>query len=484
MSDSVQRLIDFTKYDLSNLKKNPLKNFAAINQNKTFLKSIQGMNEAQRDILNTRINNFTSSTGKEIAENNYSTYAAQIAGIYEMYEGRAKYGGEILGGILNTRVAFIAGEGLSVISRSPATQKFIDDFIKKNKLNGSRLITMVETGELEGRNLITLKAFKPADKRDKWHIKARSFSWKVNPYTIETVDNDTDEIKQITYKDKTDADKPKTISGKECVYTKLGGIEYSLDNTTNGLHRVLTNIENMSRAVYDLRKNTHLFGKTMPYWETESIQAASAINTAVNSGEWEIGRGYAGGAKFSLVEPSGGAAKAIIDDILINLKAVSTSTGIPIHFLAWPELMSNRATADNLMEMVKAATQKDRLIWEEAFTEIIEKAMQLAIDNGIATNEILNEFTVKLPIVSIALLKQIIEVWEPLHAKDLISTFSFLNMLPGINPADELKKVKEEIEERAKNSSMNNQVVNNSLNKIQQNKNQTIEDDSNDNDEY
>lgn len=484
MSDNIQRLIDFTHADIRTLKKHPLKNMQAIANKQRFIKTIQAMSEGQRDILNTRITNFSGSTGKEIDKNNFANYESQVNGIYEMYEARSTYGAEMAGGIVDTRAAFISGEGLSIISENETTQKYIEDFIEKNKLNGSRLMTMVTTAELEGCNLVTLKPYKPAGNRLKWHIKARSFSWYENKYKIILNASDTDEIEEVVYKDKTEQHKEQKIKSSDCVYVKIGGTERKIDETTNRIHRVLTNIENMSRGIYDLRNNTHLFGRVMPYWKTESQVAAAAINTSIESGQFAIGKGYAGNADFKFIEPTGSAGKSVLDDIMINLKVISSTTGIPVHFLAWPDLLSNRATADTLIEVVKAATQKERLIWEEAFHEIIEKSMQLAIDSGIATNEILKgKFTVRLPLVSIALLKQLIEIWEPLRVAGIISDFTMLNMLPGINPAEEKERTEEEQEERAKNSMLNNGTINETINNMQNKNKRGKEDIDNGNDE-
>lgn len=464
--DYLNLILHLNNQRINSLKSSPVKNYSAIHKLKIFNKSIQAMTEGQRDILNTRINNFSQSTAREIDKNNYQTYSSQVDGAYSMYKSRANYGGELLGGIVDTRVAFIAGEGISVIAEDgeeSATQKYIDEFIQKNKLNGSRLMSMILISELEGRNLITLTPDKNAK-----YVKARSFSWYVNNYKINVNPLDTDEVKTITYREKKEDTEDKTILGKECVYVKIGGTEISPDETTCRIHRVLTDIENCSRAKYDLRKNTHVFGKYMMMWETKDAISAKMINDAIADKSWEIGDGYAGAAKTSLIEPSGGAGKAILDDFMLALKCVSSTTGVPVHWLAWPELMSNRATADNLMEVVKAATQKERLIWEEGLTELIKKSMTIAIDNGIAKNDILkSDFTVKLPLVSLALLKQMIEIWEPLHSKEIISDFTLLNLIPGVDPSKEKRLIKKEKDERAKESPFLNGTVNDTLDNLQ-----------------
>jgi len=256
-----------------------------------------------------------------------------------------------------------------------------------------------------------------------------------------------DEVKKIVYIDK-EGDAEKTISPDSAVYVKIGGSEYSINERPNRIHCVLTDIENASRGKYDLRKNTDLFGKTMPTWQTENRMEADSINNVVSSKEWEPGLGYAGTAKFSLVEPSGRAAEMAKMDILMALKAVSTTTGIPIHWLAWPELMSNRATAENMMEAIAAATKKDRLIWEEAFYEIILKSMVLAVDEGFEDSNIIADFQVKLPLISTAMVKALSDTWAPLQQMDVISMESLRNKIPGINPSEEKAFIDSEEKEK------------------------------------
>jgi hypothetical protein len=278
--------------------------------------------------------------------------------------------------------------------------------------------------------------------------------------------NDTDLIKNITYRQKKEASGEKTILPDKSVYVRLGSMQtYDVNRTPNRLHAVLTQIENCSRAGFDLRENTHLYGKWTPVWKTETIQEAKAINNDIESLNWEPGTGYAGTADFKYAEPGGGASDAIKHDMLTSLKYISLTMGIPIHFLSWPELMSNRATADALYEVVVISTKRDRLIWEESFKELINKACVLAVDEGIADNAILKgDIQVKLPIVSMALLKQLIEVWYPLLTDNIISEFTFRNMLPGINPVEEVKLVDKEKEKRMENSPFNNDTTNNILN--------------------
>jgi len=437
-------------------------------------RNIRALEEAQRDVLSTYVASLnTGST--YIDKNNYATFQRQVTGAYDMYEGRSSYGAELLAGLVDMRVAFICGEGVSITSKNTATQKFIDDLIAMNDLNGERLMRFVTTGELEGKSLLELKK---ASKKTgianetKDFIKIIENMWVRNKYHVKR--DDKDELEAITYKG--GDNKEVKVPLEQAVYVELGRRNWNNpDETPSRVHKILTQIENFSRAAFDLRKNTHLFGKAMPYWKTAvgDITGATAINNAVAKGDFQIGKGYAGPADFGLVEPSGGSGNAIIQDVTLALKCISTMTGIPVHWLAWPELMSNRATADNLMEVVVGATKKDRLIWEAAIKELVIKAMTMAAETKMLENAALNfdDITVRLPIVSIALMKQIVEIWLPLLQEGVVSEHDIINELPGSITWESIQKYKKiERDAKAKESPMQNEVMAAALAEMQKQK--------------
>jgi hypothetical protein len=461
-ANGIRRVIDFKKRKIQAIKnKGFLNSLVKFNVVRRAKREIQALEEGQRDILIPSVTNTSSNVRSEAVDiNNYPTYPNQVGAAYDFYDNKKEYGGDLTKGLVETRVAMIAGEGLSVNSPNEAKAKWIEDFLLVNKLHGSRLMKWITTGELEGKNLILLKPGIDAVTGDKV-IKARSWEWNYYNYTVEVDAFDRDEIKAIKYKEKSDFAKEKTVNPKTATYVKLAGADQDVNITSNRLHAILTDIENYSRAKYDLRKNTHLFGRVSPYFNTEDGASAKSINADLQANEWPIGTAYAGPAKFSYVEPTGAGSQSILMDMLTSLRVISMMLGIPIHFLAHPELMSNRATADTLHEVVINSTRKDRLIWDESFKEIIQKALVMAVDAGIADNSILKgDFQVRLPIISISLLKQIIEIWYPLLQDDVISQFTFSNMLPGINPVEEKELLKKEKEERIKENPLNNGVRN------------------------
>lgn len=423
---------------ITNIQRNKIKDKQIVKSQKKKILALEG----QIDILNTTVVNVLN-TQKTMRKNNFQTFESQTSAIYQMFNGTADYGSDLMRALIETRVALICGEGINIHAKGK-TAKFIQKFIDDNQLNGYRLLNMVQSGEMEGKQLLVLLP-------DEEMIKVRQFSWYVNKYTIKTNKRDNDDIINISYRD--DDDKPHTISIDKSVYVKLGGSEDKVNDTFPRIGTVITQIENYDRALYDLRANNHLFSKLTPYWKTETQAEAKAINNAVNGGEWELGKGYAGTGAFSIVGPPLGALESLKGEMSLNLKLISSTAGVPVHWLGWTDLMSNRALADELEQFVDLATKKERLIWIEKLKEVIRKAMILAVDSGIegAVNDP-DGFELDLPIVSMEKMKALSETWLVLYQESLISRSDIQNKIPGIDPIVTNKQIEKEKEEALKNN--------------------------------
>lgn len=391
----------------------------------------------------------STNTSTSIDKNNYKTYDKQVSEAYDMYNAETDYGSEMLGSIIATRISFILGSGISVIGKS-STEKWINEFLEYNKLHGIELFDNGTTGELEGKNLLLLT---PNTKDET--IRVRSLAYNNQKYIIEADNNDLQKITAAKF-----AETKQEIGHKpdKFVYVKLGGSPDRINNTPSKIHRIITDIENFSRIKYDLRKNNHLFAKAMAYFKTDNPAAAKSINNDLATAQFTIGKSYAGNADFSIVEPSGRAADALIKEMITSARIISMNTGIPVHWLAYPDLMSNRATAENMLEAVNAATIQERTIWEDAYKELIIKAMVIAKDKGFQGAILDTDFEIKIPLISLAHLKQIQETWIPLAEAGYISQKTVRNRLPGINPSNEERLLKKEKEDRINNSPLQKMV--------------------------
>jgi hypothetical protein len=349
-------------------------------------KKIQAL-EGGRDVLTTYITDL-ERTEKLVDKNNYITYSAQVTAAYDMYAGIVDNGTEIFGAVTDSRVACIGGEGINFKSENKAKEKFIKNFLKMNKLQGSNLLAFLLTGELEGKNLLILNLIKIQDigaitgeeklDNEKSYIQVSEFLWVDNQYVITMDDKNPEKIKTIKYKkNKNDAEEIE-IKPDKAVYVRLGGTKRDVNKTTHRMHRVLTQCENASRAGYDLRMNGHLFGKIKPVWtfdyrDQSASENVTSLSKVVNATNYDIGSGYVGTGDFKYVAPPGDGVNVLLKDIIENLRWIATNSGIPIHWLSFPDLMSNRACYS---EDTKTLTENGwKYFWE------IEKSEKIACYN-------------------------------------------------------------------------------------------------------
>ena len=399
------------------------------------------------DILNTNITGSVSTESTQ-KENSYRTYANIINTIYYMYNAEKSYGGEFIKSVIRTRVSFICGGGCTVIAKNQNTAKWITDFLQYNKMEeGSNLFRYVTTSEMEGKCLLVIKPSK-----DKTKVDVRIFPYLNNPYTVTVDPKDNQLIQKVEYKSEKTNRMEEIAKINRLVYIRTGGSPDRINATTPVVGNCLTDIENASRIKYDLRFNNHLFGRLTPAFKVNDMTEAKALNNLLQATDWKIGRTYVGTGELTLVGPPEGATKALTDELKTTCRIISLNTGIPVHWLSWPDLMSNRATADNLMEVVNAATIMEREIWEEGLTELIQKSMTMAFELKMpgATEAIrgIDDFEIRLPLISEAKMKEIQEVWIPLAEGDYITKDSVRNKIPGINPLLEKQMLEAEQEEK------------------------------------
>lgn len=446
--------------------------------------------EASKNVLLTTITELTNDTQKVVDKNNYTSYANQVISAYDMYESKAAYGSEILGSIVDMRVACICGEGINFSTTNKKKKVYIENFLKANKLQGSELLKCVTTGELEGKCLLLLhpKIIKNSGvfggniaDVNKSYIAVDELSWVNSEYRVSYTNNI---LSKIDYKQDNKKDEWISIDLKTSVYVKLAGTNRYINETTNRIHRVLTQFENLSRALYDLRMVSHLHGSPKPVWNFDHSDPdlnanITALEKQLNTTNYDITQGAITTGDFKFVSPDANAVNIILKDILENLRVISSNTGIPIHWLSYPELMSNRATAENISKTLEFSTKKERLIWEEAIKELIEKSMYVAIESGIASNDILEgDFDIKLPLIDLA---QVIEMMKELYVlvKDNFLPASYLyNRLPGTDP----EKIKEEIalQKETQKNEMQDYVKNESAIRLQELNNEELDEEFDD----
>ena len=137
----------------------------------------------------------------------------------------------------------------------------------------------------------------------------------------------------------------------------------------------------MDKAIWDWRKINKLFSVPTPVIYAPDKQTAKEINTWLDDKNWRLGKMLVLGGldvKFELVGWKGDGYTTIKEETQTLVKTISGTTGIPVHFFGYPELLSNRDTAENLGELIALSTSKERRTWIGTYEEVFQKAMVIS----------------------------------------------------------------------------------------------------------
>lgn len=379
--------------------------------------------------------------------NPFTSYETVVQEIVKKYNNDSKFGCSIVKHVLDWRASVIAGNGLNVQADDEATQEWLQEFIEYNSLDSYGLFELVLEGETEGKALLHLIK-EPDDEQ----ICVRHLAWLQHKYIVKTDDEDYEEITAIEFPNGPVV----TISGTELenyIYLKLGGSKRFINLTPPRIANVLYHIENLDKALADLRKNNHLFGAVTPFLELPTEAEAKVARTKLFGRAkefiWNIGKMLIMPGKLTFVEPSGNAVTVLTKEVETLAKIISASTGIPVHFLGYVDLMSNRATAQELMEMVNATTLHEREIWKGKMKQLCIRAVEMYNEmTGSALS--IDGIDVSIPVVTMSQIDLVSNVYGNLYNLGAISMQTLRQMIPGINPEEEAELIAKEKAERAK----------------------------------
>jgi len=406
--------------------------------------SIQGSTEGSttRHDIESLFYSSNASTSVPGIVNSYTVYESQVENTYKKYNGEESFGNSMVRTIIDFRTAFIAGEGISVSCKDERTAKWINNLIKHNKLNGSSLIKFVKGAEMSGQGIALLEP-----EEDTVNIYRKPYDY-VEPYRA-VYDKETNKLVDVQVK-KTGSVGWVSLNLKNYVYIRTGGDDRSKSKPSTKTGVVLTDIDNYDRAIKDIRRNNHIFARVTPVFETDTASEAKNLKTWLSNVKWKIGTTFIGKAKFRYESPTTTVYKNIESELTSVVKTISSVTGVPVHWMGYVDLMSNRSTAESLYEVIKNATLNERTIWEEALYDIILKAQEVYINEGGTEITLNRDFEVKLPLIDFSNFYTRVQALSLAHGDGAISMDDYRNALPGINPLDTERTVKIEQEESLK----------------------------------
>ena len=371
--------------------------------------------------------------------NPYPTYSEQVYELSRKYAGVAKWGNAAARNVIDVRSAFIISEGVKAVpydSTKDAKREFdwLAGFIEHNRLDDEVPQDWAKEGEIEGKILLRLIP----DSKTK-QINVRFVSWTQHGYTVKTAADDYGQYTGASYKiNKSGAEV--NLKPEEFVYLRFGGRAHAVNNTPPKLGSVLVDMEGLNKALVDWRKINVYFASPTPYFKAPDKAAADALYNTLKTMKWRIGQFLVGTAEFSLVGMPPEGVNSVKDEITARAQVISGTSGIPVHFLGYPELMSNRSTADSLFESVHASTSKERRIWIGGYEELFRKAIAMANETmqaGLDPDLIAAD----IPEASSAKLKELTEIWFPIRAAGEISRETFLGKIPDLDVQAETKRL-------------------------------------------
>jgi len=371
--------------------------------------------------------------------NPYTTYKSMVDELSKKAEGTANWGNQLTQNIIAIRSAFIMGSGIKFGMKDKANKKefdFVKELFDFNDLDEENPIEFCKESEIEGKFLCKL-----SPNKEKQQIEIRHISYTQSGYKVLTEEDDYKHYTQVKYKyTKPDGSQSeeKTLEEKEFVYKRFGGRLNKVNDTPPKLGAALRNIEDLDKALWDLRKINHLFASPTPTFKCTEKNEADKLYDRLKKINWKIGKLLVSTAEYKLEGYTGSGVEYLLKEIEAQVKMVSGTTGVPVHFLGLPDLLSNRATAENMMEMLYASTSKERKTWIGAYEEIINKAMLMANVN-FNQNYITGTIKIEIPFITAEKMKELAEVWLPLYSGGVISLKTMLSKVPEVDPEEEMK---------------------------------------------
>lgn len=365
--------------------------------------------------------------------NAFATYDSQVSETYRKYNAETDFGNQQTRAIVDLRTAFIAGEGLTVSADNEATAKWIEQFINFNRLSDTSFVNAVKGSEMSGQSLFVLKGSEWID--DTFFIKAMRIPYSTKrPFRPRFTDNIfKDTVKDIQIKNREGSWVSLGLSN--FVYIRTGGDDVNEHGPTTKVGTVLTDIENYDRAIRDMRRNNHIFARITPNWKTKTDTETSSLEKSIADKHWKIGEAVIGQAEFQYVTPGQGAHQNLNTELVATIKTISSVTGIPVHWLGYVDLMSNRSTADSLYELIKNGTINERTEWEKAFYDMIVKAQNMYIDlGGLGLPRLDFDFQVHLPLIDFSNFLERVRALSLALGDRAISMDDYRGALPGIDP--------------------------------------------------
>ena len=344
--------------------------------------------------------------------NDYFDYASQVNEIYRKWLGKSSWGNSQLQSLVNLLASFTCAQGATISSPDENFKYWVESFFRFNRSGQGSLLNIVANAHLSGKAVIRLKPKKYMNpSREGVFIQLFEYSERMKYYIV-LQDNETKDIREGFYLIPQD-EMIEATEEWEAMFRSFGVIddvpldtssvpkEKLLDSVGNHLHylrfgkdrlnkevpdlgSILIECENYDRALKGLRKLNHFGANITPYWKCQNSNEVMKLKNELKASGWTVGKGFIGTAELSYVTAKNNTAQdALLKEMEQAAMRMTSQTGVPVHYLGFVQLMSNRSTADSLWDLVSTSTARYREALADFMYDVLVDAQQMYIDNSI-----------------------------------------------------------------------------------------------------
>ena len=333
---------------------------------------------------------------------------------------------------------------------------FILDLIEFNSFQGFRSDTLAVQRELEGAVLMILHVVKAEG--DFVNIAVEIVSWHDRQYHVvynrlDGRENPVAGIDVVWWDDK-ETKKRVEISGERAVFLPFGALPDGKEGVPT-LAPVIRDMDEHDRNEREFDRMNRYNANPTKEIQWENSDQAKEFHEKLEGGKasFRWGRVFNHNAKKFEIHTMDGTAHESYDiNIRNKVRNISAATGIPTLLLGYPDLMSNRSTADFAQEPMSIIGEQERKVWIDGLKSLYDKAIRLRADNVALTEPALEEGLIEpvIPFVTSQELKIIKDIFGPLAKDGILPVEALLQIIPIARlRGDELIEMrKKEMEER------------------------------------
>jgi hypothetical protein len=384
------------------------------------------------------------------SDGSYTTRDALITGVSRKYAASEKWGSELVQRLVKIRSAFVMSGGVDARPVDEADvdspeMEFIQDFIKANDLDGAFAQALGDEKVIEGQILESLDWVEDPESDWLGYARINYYSYYSTRYEVAYIDGSPARgMLKATF---TDSDgNEQTISNDFATLMKFNARIndfYGISDFGGILHV----IDNLSKGLEQWFAMNWLFAHPTPFFKTESMQDGKDLTDHLVDTTWKLGDFMAGPADMDLKSGAGDSG-SIKEKLTMDARIITAKLGVPIQFMGFPDLMSNRATAVNTMEPVEAVSLAEQKVWKTGFQDMFDKAIALYNSRVPLGDRFLTPGLIEpaLPFITANQLKMLIDLYLPAWIDGALSLETLLAKIPDIKAREELERLAAEKE--------------------------------------